>query len=272
MISNFTTMFKHLLVLSLVFAALIEAGCQVPNNYMPGFDYKIFKSSSCWELAKAVHENDSLKLAKLVKAQNIPVNCFDQKFGTSLLGLAIINDKPQAFMALLQSGVDVNAQSPNDGSTALFQLCSYIDVLNNPLFYMTELIKNGADVNASVPDSLGGKAIQVTCLEQLVLSCHDAEPIKYLLEHGAKVDVYPTDGPRALGSIASVNTDLRPLRYLLLEKRVPVPRYVAVRDQGSSEEEILTLRKVLQERDVTRYPEQQKAKEDILSFLNQLGQ
>ena len=265
-------MIKQLLVLFLTFTALIEAGCQVPNNYMPGFDYKIFKNSSCWKLAKAVHENDSLKVVKLAKEQNRPLNCFDQRFGTSLLDLAILNDKPQAFLALLQAGIDVNARSPNDSNTALFQLCSYSVIVKKPLFYMAELIKYGADVNASVPDSLEGKAIQITCLEQLVLRCHDVAPVKYLLEHGARVDVYPTEGPRALVSLASVNTDLRPLRYLLLEKRVPVPRYVAIRDQGSSEEEILTLRKVLQEQDVTRYPEQQKAKEDILSFLTQLGQ
>jgi len=56
-----------------------------------------------------------------------------------------------------------------------------------------------------------------------------------------------------------------------MERKLAIPAFITIRDKGGPQQETLTLRKVLEERDVTRYPEQQKVKEQILAFLTAHG-
>lgn len=262
----------HLYFFVLAISFFHETGCQMHYARLPGFDYNNFRSTQCWELAKAINENDSSRILHLVQKQKISVNCFDPKFGSSLLDLAIINDKARSFETLIQANVNVNASSPVDGRTALFNLCTYSHSLGHVLFYMKSLVEHGADVNVSVPDTLGGKPIRITALEMLVQNTSDTESIKYLIDHGARLDLYPKDGPGALISKARLNSDLRPLKYLLIDRQISPPEFVAIRNEGTSRREIITLRKSLEERDVSAYPEQQKVKEEILLYLDSKGQ
>lgn len=249
-----------------------ETGCQIHSNPLPGFDYRNFKTSQCWTLAKAINENDSLKILRLVRKEKISVNCFDSKFGSSLLDLAIMNDKDKSFNALIQANVNINAISPIDGRTSLFNVCTYSHSLNHVFFYVSGLVEHGADVNASIPDTLEDKPTRITPLEMLVQNTSDIEAIKYLLDHGARVDIYPKDGPDALISKARLNSDLRPLRYLLIDRKIPPPNFISVRNNGTPEQRIITLRKALEQSDVSAYADQQKIKEEILAFLSLTGQ
>lgn len=223
-------------------------------------------------MAKAIDNDDSVKIISLAYGQNITVNCFDPKFGTSLLDLSIINNKKKAFHALLQANVDVNARSPKDSSTALYKLCSYSNLSDNTLFYIIELMQHGADANIFVPDSLENKPIFNTCLEQLVKRSRSIDPIKYLIDHGARLDIYPRLGANSIFNKAILNSDLRVTKYLLMEKRINIPKYISIRGKGTSQTDTLTLRKVLIERNLTDYPQQQKIKEEILAFLAEHGQ
>lgn len=240
----------------------------MPYNYLPGFDYKIFQHTPCWEIAKAIDQDDSAKIIKLIKKERKSVNCFDPKFGTSLLTLAIINNKRGAFEGLLQAGVDVNSRSPKDSSTALYTLCANSDITVNTLFYLARLIEHGADANAGVPDTLEGKPIEVTCLEKLVWTTRGIKEIDYLMSHGVKLDGYPINGKRSLVSIAAILEHFVVLRYLLIVRKFPVPDYCLIQQRGTENERRLSLKETIDLSTSALHDQQEKqAKEDVLNYL-----
>jgi len=189
-------MCRPLLLFLFTVSTVLKVGCQIPNASMPGFDYRIFKHTPCWELAKAIDANDSSKVRQLAQEQHMAVNCFDPHYGTSLLDVAIINNKTEAFEALLQAGVNVNARSPKNSTTALFHLCTYSATGENTLFYLSRLIQHGADVNVSVPDSLDNVFAPRTCLEQFVLNTRRVETIGLVIGSWSKAGSLPIGRPR----------------------------------------------------------------------------
>lgn len=246
--------------------------CQV---YAPGFDFNNFKNTPVYDLAKAVESDDTVKISKILLIDKKNIDFKDPKFGLSLLTLALINNKNNSVKKLLSSGANPNLISPVDNTTPFLSVCeTYYDLNNGPAI-LSLLIQYGADVNSvqvtEVKNSAGQPYIyRMTALEFLC-SSGTLEAVKILVDNGADLNVYPKNGFESLITQANFNSQLDILKYFLIEKKVPIPDYCVLRNEGTPDEEKITLTQLLNERMLKMDEHQLQIKQEILDFLKDNG-
>jgi len=247
---------------------------QISPVYMPGFDFKLFRHTPVWDLANAVEADDSARVRAAVHAEKADLDFQDFKFGNSLLTLAVVNSKVLAAKVLLDSGANPNLRSAKYGLTPFLAACRYGDMNKKRIEILGYLIKCGADVN--------GRQIQVdsthrdigtitnTALE-FSIEFGTLETVKLLVDSGAKLDIYPKDGPRSLPYLATLSPRSDILRFLLIEKGVPIPDYAVIRNKGERNEEKISLKQIIIERGARIDSTQEKDRKEILEYLKSQG-
>jgi len=265
---------KLLLILML---ALSFSACesQIAHQYSPGFDFKLFRHTPVQDLADAVEGDDPARVRAAVHADKANLDFQDEKFGNSLLSLAVYNNKVLAAEVLIDSGANPNLRSAKYGTTPFLTACEYGFVRSKPrLELFSYLITHGGNVNDSeVPlDGTHGEidTLSNTALVFLIKSGNLANA-KLLIDNGAKLDIYPKNGPRSLAFHAAIAPRLDILRYLLIEKGVPIPDYVVIRNEGERTEENISLRQLLMERRDSGEPAKEKMRAEILDYLTSKG-
>lgn len=107
------------------------------------------------ELFKAINKDDVAAIEDLVKNQGVDINGNTPK-GFTFLTHAIVSKKRNSFDKLLELGVDINAPSGQNKSTALM-FASYLEDEGN--YFTQKLLEKGADVN--IQNSSGLTALMV---------------------------------------------------------------------------------------------------------------
>jgi hypothetical protein len=92
-----------------------------------------------------------------------------------------------------------------------------------------------------------------------------------LVDSGAKLDIYPKDGPRSLAYLATLSPRSDILRFLLIEKGVPIPDYAVVRNKGERNEQKISLKQIIMDRGASNDPTQEKDRKEILEYLTSQG-
>ncbi|MBS1531307.1 MAG: ankyrin repeat domain-containing protein [Bacteroidetes bacterium] len=111
-------------------------------------DYRIFRGTKAWELAKAIDNNDVAAIKEILAKDKKLTTVVDTMYGQTLLGLAVINMKYNAVQALLESGADPNAFNDYDGFTPLMKaIKNGGKVMPNDRRYLDILLKYHADPN-----------------------------------------------------------------------------------------------------------------------------
>jgi len=249
--------------------------CQSVVKYPPAYDFALFKGSPVQELAKAVEKDDSAMIISALKLEKNSINYQDSKYGSSLLLLSVVNYKPTSTRLLLKFGADPNLRSQDDNSTPFLTACRY--GVNTNYQYNAQrwqdmfvlLLDHGANVNDSsttvqTNDGVTHDTVTTTALEYLVRFL-PVNVIKLMLAKGARLDIYPRNGTRSILFTSSYNLPV--LRYLLEEKKVPIPEYAVIRQEGTANERKLTLRELLVEENPTIRPEEQSLLREIEDFL-----
>lgn len=253
---------KKLLFLLLISTSLCK--CQV---YAPGFDFKNFKNTPVYDLAKAVEADDTVKISKILQSKKENIDFTDPKFGLSLLTLAVIDNKNKSIRSLLNLGADPNLRSPIDNSTPFLNACLGYYNLDSGIAVLSLLIKYGAEVNSV---QIQNYKFHRTALEYLC-SFGTLEAVKILVDNGADLNAYPKNGEHSLAFSASINKELNILRYFLIDKNISIPDYFAIRNAGQSDEEKITITQVLNRRALLMDDEQIKIRQEILDFIKAKG-
>jgi hypothetical protein len=90
--------------------------------------------------------------------------------------------------------------------------------------------------------------------------------VKLFLAKGARLDIYPKDGYESV--LVQANYNLNVLRYLLIEKSVPIPAYAVIREEGTPNEKKLTLSQLLEERSDAILPRERAVFGEIMRYLS----
>jgi len=247
------------------------------NNQLPGFDFHSFDSTPMRSFAEAVDLEDTLRMEEIARSKRINLNYPDPKFGQSILSLAIINNKYAAVVKLLHLGADINYRSlHHDHSTPFLNLCEHISVVQNSLAIMKLLLEHGADVNAIQADeatgALGDKYIVKTTALEYLISYGTLEHVKLLVNSGARLDTYPATGSKSLLYQAVVlSPRLDVLKYLLIDKKIEVPQYIDIHDEGEPSERKITLREEILKRLEVKDARQIQIENEILNYLQTKG-
>lgn len=111
----------YLIVLCLMLISCINDDAANNQEQILASDYRIFQGTIAWDLAKAMHQDDSVKIRQLVGKNKQLINFIDPKYGQTILALAVYNEKYNSAKTLVELGADPNAFNNCNGMTPLME-------------------------------------------------------------------------------------------------------------------------------------------------------
>ena len=200
----------------------------VDKSELTGRDYRLFQNTPAWELAKAVEDENTKKIDKIVSENPEIINYQESKYGNTLLMLTIMNQQLKPFKALLKRGADVNIHNTFDGTSSLIKACS--SKFYN-ITFVKMLIEYGADVNDV---EIGERRKENgTRLTPLIAASRTGrlELVRFLVSKGADVNYQNEFGQSALSK--SVMVDEYKVAYYLLQNGADYNRPIYYRFDNS---------------------------------------
>lgn len=175
-------------ILSLSLYSCYNRDEKVDISKLIGNDYRIFQSTPVWELAKAVQDEDTIKIEQIVSQKKDLIDYPSPKFGSTLLSLAVSNDQYNSVKKLLRLGADPNKHDNYEGCTPIIDAC-----LNSNPKILKLLLDYGGDPNSTANAPLENDSLlhQERTFALRKAASFDIEYVKLLVEAGA--DVNKTD-------------------------------------------------------------------------------
>lgn len=222
------------IILQLVFSCLLFSCSNlsrekiVDKSELTGRDYRLFQNTPAWELAKAVEDENTEQIDKIVSKNPELINYQESKYGNTLLMLTIMNQQLKPFKVLLKRGADVNIHNTFDGTSSLIKACS--SKFYN-ITFVKMLIEYGADVN----DVETGERRKEngTRLTPLIAASRTGrlDLVRFLVSKGADVNYQNEFGQSALSK--SVMVDEYKVAYYLLQNGADYNRPIYYRFDNS---------------------------------------
>ena len=174
----------------------------VDRAELSNIDYRVFQNTPAWQLAKAVQDEDTEEIDKIVSENPRIINYQDSKYGNTLLMLTIMNQQLKSFNAILKNGAEVNTHNTYDGTSPLIEACSS---KHYNLIFAKTLIEYGANIN----DIETGKRRKgnSTRLTPLIAASKtgNLDLVKFLVMKGADINYQNEFGQSALSESVMVS-------------------------------------------------------------------
>ncbi len=260
---------KFFLVIILTIMINNSISCQNNSSLGKGYGFNLFDNTPVSKLAEAVESENILDIEKYVLKDKLPIDFQDSSFGSTLLKLALIRSKIKAAKTLLALGADPNLKSPIDDSSPFLSACANIDLIEKPSETLLLLLNYKADPNSKQIKNQAAEGQEkrmdtTTALEYLVKNGTLTE-VKILIDHGANLNMYPINGLNSLITLAVIPGRLNILEYLLIDKKMQIPEYCVIRENGNQPPKKLTITDLLNE--ITLNGKEEVAKNNILNYL-----
>jgi hypothetical protein len=267
------TAYRQLRIYLYFLLALLTSGCQLAAPDGPGFNFALFQDTRAAGLARAVESEDTALIRKYVVTDAIPIDIREPTFGNTLLFLSVVDNKERSTKQLLDLGANPN-ETGFDGTSPFLAACHYQWRITHPQQVLQLLIDKGADVNSVQIDTTNnqfGKKqhYHVTAL-QLVCVNGGLPGVKLVVEQRASLSAYG-ENSKALLTTATLTGNLDILKYLMIDKKAPIPDHIFIRQPDTKHEKILRISDVLNEHDYSKKPHDQSLKEEILAYLKSQG-
>ena len=184
----------------------------VDQRLLTNNDFRLFQGTPAWDLAKAVEDENKEDINKILKENPLLLNYRSQKYGVSLLHLAVASQKMKSIECLLKAGANVNIRDKEYNETPLNQACHGSNANDKSIKIIRYLIKYGADVNVTgFTDSV--KMPRSPLMSASFDGFQDA--VALLIVNGADVNYIRNDENNALGE--SLMTNHYKIAYYLLQ-------------------------------------------------------
>lgn len=254
---------KKALVINLFWIFII--GCKAQLG--PGYRFELFDSTANSVLAKAVAQEDTNEIQKIVNKGDINVDFKEPKFGRTLLLLAIGNNKIYSTRALLNAGANIGIRdndnnAPINEASKLFLYQDYSNAYN----MLDLLIKHGADVNSEKRSITDSSNYEVP----LSNTTNDFRCSKLLLDNGAdpnfKKDSTYFVWMRLLFTLDEESIFI--IHYIIVKKKMPLPKGVIL--YGSNGQNF-SLYGLINKKEFPNDPKKAKLRQEILDYLDRIG-
>ena len=137
-----------------------------------------------------------------------------------------------------------------------------------------QLIRFGANVNSiqhdTSLDQFGARKDRRFTPIRIVCVYGNLQCARVLIENGADLQIDSLND-KSLVSLALTVEKLDIVKYLLIEKKLPIPEYCVIRQPGGKDGRKMTMTEILQEVDFSHDPDKKNLKQEILSFLEANG-
>jgi len=236
----------------------------VNKQTLLGNDYRLFQKTPAWELAKAVEDEDTIKIKEILKNKKSDIDFKEPKFGSTLLMLSIINSQYVSTRTLLQMGANPNVQDSYRKTSSVIFAAS-----NDDPKYLKLILEYKGNANAieTAPFKEGDEVRESALLAAIsFLDPNSLKKVKLLVESGANVN-YHNPGHTKL-----------PLSKALIVEKLDVALYLLQNGADFN----LSLYKTVDEKDVyilealrkciiDLNSEQYKSKLEVIKFFKEKG-
>lgn len=200
----------------------VDRACReipVDKKGLLGRDFRLFQGTKAWELAKAVEDENIEGIKLQVNKVGIPVDYKEERFGETLLMLAVRNNKYISVKTLLELGADPN--EPNDtihnwGENAIIIASEFPRISPKILKLLLEYGGNPNSVCRGKQEyNDEWIPIRHFPLYDAVPIFGDFEKVRILVEAGADVNMQTEDTGAGAIEVAIIRDRMDVLLYLL---------------------------------------------------------
>lgn len=159
----------------------------VDKKKLLGNDYRLFQNTPVWELAKAVEDENTLKISEGILKKNMDINFQEPRFGSTLLMLSIRNRQYLNTMFLLNLNANPNIPDLYNGETALICAAKIDDVKFTELLLKYKANPNVREDSSFKKNEGGGRQTPLLA----AINTYDnssLKKVKLLIEAGANVN------------------------------------------------------------------------------------
>lgn len=250
---------KYLVIITMLQLAFFVSCSQSSSG--PGYNWSLFNNTINEQLAKAVAIQDTTSIFRLIKEKKGNINFQEERFGRSLLMLAVGNDLEKSTSALLKAGAKVDLRDSRDDQ-AIHEAVVSIDLKKHSLEILKLLVKYHANVNAvstkgTNPVPLAGAVDNFECA-------------KFLLENSANPYFMEDNSyPIWFNSLTADITDkIYVAHYMIIEKKMLVPKLVFNSKALHNPENAYDL---LNKGDFSKEEKKQQARTEVIDYLHKIG-
>ena len=252
------------IIVVVFFIITLMSSCLQSQSLGPGYEFELFKNTSIWNLAKAVRDEDTSEINKILNNKTVNIDFQEPKFGNTLLLLSVSNGKVLSVKVLLEHGANLDILD-SDHMAAIHEATQFIDLRKNVTQILELLLKHGANPNMPANSTMDSSYTPLTgAIENL-------ECTKILLNYGA--DVYYKTGNEypvwksLLILDAPFDENILVAKYLIIDKKIKVPDPIFYTIPDHQPRTILELLNKFKVYDDSK---KQKAKAEILDYLKKI--
>jgi ankyrin repeat protein len=253
-------------ILFLIFF-LIYSSVSYSQNPGPGYQFDLFRNTASWKLAQAVEREDLQEIIKILKDKSVDINLQEPVFGSTVLHLAIGNDKLISTKALLDNNANFNIVNV-DKRSAIHEAVNDIKSRKNSYAILELLIKHGANVNA-IRESTSGKLDTLGYSVPLKDAISDLACTKLLLANGANLyfktsTTYPIWFFMLL--MGDIDDNIFVVKYIIVDKQMPIPNPISY----TVDKKQLDILLLLNDLNLSEDPKRLLAKQEIIAYLRKI--
>lgn len=260
----------YILYWSIIFLTLVYNSFTEPHEYLAS-DYRIFKDTPAWDLAKAVRDADTAEITYLVQEKKIPIDFQDSIYGNSLLSLAVYHNNLKSVKKILELGANPNLYEDTInqlGTNPVIDACFFNEEKSIEILKL--LLDYGGDPNSVTKGiTKNGKysfPFRQTALEAASRNGNIAK-IKLLLNYGADINFVPDRDYDSDPLHEALSTRKMSAALYLLENGAKFDKEYINPFDKEKETILFILRKI----DLPLDSEEYKFKLKIIAFLKEKG-
>lgn len=238
-------------------------------------DFRLFKGTPVWNLAKVVQGQDVYKIKQVINEGNVDVDFQEIKYGNTLLMLAVKNQKFQSSEILLEFGANPNKPNKYDGASAMLDAAAVNATIGSNTKFLELLLAHGGDPNYI---EIGERKEGIYTRETpLIVACgyvdnvtkSPIDKVKFLVESGADINYKNEFNQFALRE-ALIQDNYDVVLYLLING-ADYSQVIIDRSKYSKNGKKLYIVDVLRERILILDNEKHELKMKIVDFLKKQG-
>ena len=197
------------------------------NNYLPGYDFALFKNTSAKDLARAVELNDTGWINEILDKDPKLVNYQEKKFGNTLLMLSVVNNKTLSTEALLKHGADPFIVD-NYHNNTMYLSCGYLNTSKCDTKKIDLLIKYGGSFKKedALKKCKQGKYPKYNYVTESITVCFNV--FKKVINYGGDINEYYKRFHERPVYYALLYEKFETAKYLIIEKKAEIPKVFSI--------------------------------------------